>query len=167
MGADEAGGATTAALLRSLGAQREHALGIVEGLTDAQLAESRLPSGWSCAGLLQHLALDVERYWFTCILGGTPLDDDDGEHTSAWTLDDATPPTAALDAYRREIAAADAVLATVDLDAPPRQRDPWWGSWDVPDARFVVLHVIAETACHAGHLDATRELLDGRQWLTL
>ncbi|HLK46105.1 MAG TPA: DUF664 domain-containing protein [Acidimicrobiales bacterium] len=119
MGADEAGGATTAALLRSLGAQREHALGIVEGLTDAQLAESRLPSGWSCAGLLQHLALDVERYWFTCILGGTPLDDD-GEHTSAWTLDDATPPTAALDAYRREIAPADAVLATVDLDAPPR-----------------------------------------------
>jgi len=28
-----------------------------------------------------------------------------------------------------------------------------------------MLHVITETACHAGHLDAVRELIDGRQWL--
>jgi Protein of unknown function (DUF664) len=28
-----------------------------------------------------------------------------------------------------------------------------------------MLHVITETACHAGHLDAARELIDGRQWL--
>jgi hypothetical protein len=53
------------------------------------------------------------------------------------------------------------------LEAPPRQRDPWWGDWEVPDLRFILLHVIAETACHAGHLDAGRELLDGRQWLVL
>jgi hypothetical protein len=30
-----------------------------------------------------------------------------------------------------------------------------------------MLHVIAETACHAGHLDAVREILDGRQWIVL
>jgi hypothetical protein len=29
------------------------------------------------------------------------------------------------------------------------------------------MHVISETAVHAGHLDATRELLDGRQWIVL
>lgn len=34
--------------------------------------------------------------------------------------------------------------------------------WRLPDLRAVVLHVITETACHAGHLDAARELLDGR-----
>jgi hypothetical protein len=28
-----------------------------------------------------------------------------------------------------------------------------------------MLHVLTETACHAGHLDAAGELLDGRQWL--
>jgi len=30
-----------------------------------------------------------------------------------------------------------------------------------------MLHVIVETACHAGHLDAVRELIDGRRWLVL
>jgi len=30
-----------------------------------------------------------------------------------------------------------------------------------------MLHVIKETACHAGHLDAVRELIDGRQWIVL
>jgi hypothetical protein len=31
----------------------------------------------------------------------------------------------------------------------------------------VILQVITETACHTGHLDAARELFDGRQWLVL
>jgi hypothetical protein len=33
--------------------------------------------------------------------------------------------------------------------------------------RATILHVIAETACHAGHLDAARELIDGQTWLIL
>ncbi len=33
--------------------------------------------------------------------------------------------------------------------------------------RIVMLHVLKETACHAGHLDAASELLDGRQWIVL
>jgi len=33
--------------------------------------------------------------------------------------------------------------------------------------RDTVLHVIIETACHAGHLDAVRELIDGRTWQIL
>jgi hypothetical protein len=38
---------------------------------------------------------------------------------------------------------------------------------DFPDQRSVIMHVLAETAVHAGHLDSTRELLDGRQWIVL
>jgi len=72
-----------------------------------------------------------------------------------------------LAAYRDEIERSNAVIASTPLDQAPVQRDPWWGEWDVPDLRFVLLHVITETACHAGHLDAARELIDGRQWLTL
>jgi hypothetical protein len=51
----------------------------------------------------------------------------------------------------------------------PRQPDPHWQEWgiDFPDLRFIMLHVIKETACHAGHLDAARELIDGRQWIVL
>jgi hypothetical protein len=41
------------------------------------------------------------------------------------------------------------------------------GSEEVPDLRCVLHHVITETACHAGHLDAARELIDGHQWLAL
>jgi hypothetical protein len=42
-----------------------------------------------------------------------------------------------------------------------------WQSWgrDFPDVRTVVLHVVTEIAVHAGHLDAVRELIDGRQWV--
>jgi hypothetical protein len=163
-------GATKAALVRSLDAQREHALGILEGLSSVQLRAPKLPSGWSCLGLINHLALDVEHYWFTCIIGGEPIDadtDDADDATRNWQVGPEHPPEEVLASYRREIEAANKVIAATDLDAPPAQRDAWWGEWQVPDLRFVLLHVIAETACHAGHLDAARELTDGRKWLAL
>ena len=33
--------------------------------------------------------------------------------------------------------------------------------------REIILHTMTETACHTGHLDVVRELIDGRQWLVL
>ena len=36
---------------------------------------------------------------------------------------------------------------------------------DFPDLRYSMLHMIKETATHAGHLDAAAEILDGRQWM--
>ena len=52
--------------------------------------------------------------------------------------------------------------------APPRGRHGAPdGSDEPPDMRWVVLHMIEETACHAGHLDIARELLDGRTNLGL
>jgi hypothetical protein len=52
----------------------------------------------------------------------------------------------------------------LSLDAPPA-RWPDYFSWRLRDVREIILHVITETAVHAGHLDAARELLDGRTWL--
>lgn len=76
--------------------------------------------------------------------------------------------TAVLDAYRREIELADAIIAATSLDsAPARWPEDLFGSWRLDDVREILLHVIAETACHAGHLDAARELIDGRQWTVL
>ena len=51
----------------------------------------------------------------------------------------------------------------------PRQPDLGWGEWgnQFSDLRVVMLHVLKETACHAGHLDAVTELIDGRQWIVL
>ena len=67
-----------------------------------------------------------------------------------------------LDLYRREIAACDAVPGRLSLDAPPARWPDYFSGWRFRDVREIILHVITETAVHAGHLYAARELLDGR-----
>jgi hypothetical protein len=158
----------TQALLKSLDGQREHVLTILEGLSDEQLRTPMLPSGWDALGVVRHLALDVEHYWFRCIVAGEPLtffptvpENDRGE----WWVDPNETAQDIFALYRNEIERSNAIITATPLEAPPAQRDAWWGEWDVSDLYFIILHVITETACHAGHLDAARELMDGRQYM--
>jgi hypothetical protein len=146
--------------------QRNHVLGILEGLPEADLQRPVLPSHWTCAGLVHHLTIDVERFWFRAVVADEPMRDD--EPDNAWQVPAGLTATAVLDGYRREVERADAIIAATALDSPPA----WWpeelfGDWRLPDLREILLHVIAETACHAGHLDAARELIDGRQFMVL
>ncbi len=160
--------AERAALLLCLSRQREHVLGVLDGLAEQALRQPVLPSGWTCAGLVQHLALDVERFWFRQVMTGEQVEPDrfgdDG-----WQVRSEVPVAAVLDLYRREIALADQIITeTTSLQARPA----WWpdffpSGFHLENLRQVLLHVIAETACHAGHLDAARELIDGSQWLVL
>lgn len=156
-------------LTTALDAQRRHILTMLEGLEDEQLRRPVLPSGWHCLGLVKHLALSDEHYWFRCVVGGEPLDYFPAGPGADWQVapDESAADIVAL--YRREIARSDEILAATSLDAAPRQPDPVWQEWgnDFPDLRAVMMHVITETAVHAGHLDATRELIDGRQWVVL
>jgi uncharacterized damage-inducible protein DinB len=156
-------------LLRYLNAQRNHVLGAVKGLSDAQLRRPVLPSGWHCLGMIKHLSLADEHYWFRSIVGGESLDFFPRGPNADWQVAPDESAEEVLALYRDEIERANAVIAVTPLDMAPRQRDPLWEEWgaEFPDLRFIMLHMIAETACHAGHLDAARELLDGRQWLTL
>jgi len=153
-------------LLASLASQREHVLGILAGLAEEDFQRPVLPTGWNCVRLVNHLALDVERWWFHHIMAGEDTATALGE--SGWTAEDGLTGAAVLARYRAEIARADEVIAATSLDARPA----WWpegvfGSWRLGSAREILMHVIVETACHAGHLDAVRELLDGRTWLIL
>lgn len=157
----QVGSRERAALLEWLGDQRQHVLRVLRGLSAEDLRRPMLPSGWSCLGLVRHLAVDVERFWFRGVIAGEPIDFDD---PTGWEVS-AGPAEAVFELYREEIAAADAVLATADLDAPPARWPGHFGDWRLRDGREVILHVIAETAVHAGHLDAVRELIDGRTWL--
>ena len=162
-------GAQSATLLSYLGAQRAHVLGILEGLDEGALRRPVLPSGWTCLGLVQHLALDIERFWFRCVVAGDQAAIDGlAETPDAWHVDAETAAGTIFDLYRREIDRANAIVTATSLDAAP----VWWpgdlfGDFRLHTLGEVMLHVTTETACHAGHLDAARELIDGRQWLVL
>jgi hypothetical protein len=153
-------------LLSSLNGQREHVLGILDGLPAEALRRPVLPSGWTCLGLVRHLTLDDERFWFRAVVAGERVELASG--MEAWQVAPDTPAEAVLGAYQQEIELANAIIAATPLDSAPA----WWpeeqfGSWRLHNVRQIILHMITETACHAGHLDAARELIDGRTWLIL
>jgi uncharacterized damage-inducible protein DinB len=153
----------TGLLLRYLNQQREHVLGILEGLSEEDLRRPVLPTGWSCLGLVQHLTYHVEQFWFRVITSGQTLSSPD-----AWQVSPDQSAAEVFAAYRDEINQANAIIAATALDAPPA----YWpaeqfGNWRLDSLRDIILHVITETACHAGHLDAVRELIDGQTWLIL
>lgn len=155
------------AMIKYLDAQRNHVLGILEGLDEEALRRPVLPSGWSCAALVQHLAKDDEQFWFQCVVAGdadaiATLDDGD-----AWQLDDTTTGADVIASYREQIERSNAILAGVSPTAAPAWWPEFFGGWRLETVRDVVLHVLTETANHAGHVDAARELIDGRQWLVL
>jgi hypothetical protein len=161
----ETEGAESPALLKWLTSQRRHVTGILDGLSDADLRRPVLPSGWTCLGLVQHLAVDVERFWFRNVMAGEPMGP--GTDDDAWQVSPDVPVEEVLDLYRREIDLADAIIRRTELDAAPAWWPDYFASFHYDGLRDIMLHVIAETACHAGHLDAVRELIDGRTWLVL
>jgi hypothetical protein len=152
-----------------LDAQRSHVLGILEGLDEDALRRAVLPSGWSCLGLLQHLALDDERFWFQAVVGGdrTVIDQVTNAPADSWQVGPDVPVERVFDLYREHIDRSNAVIGATPLDAEPAWWPDFFGDFRLDNLRAVILHVTTETAVHAGHLDAARELIDGRTWLVL
>ena len=141
----------------------------LEGLSDEQLRRPVLPSGWSCLGLVRHLTLSDERYWFEVVVAGGPLDFWPEGENGDWVVGPDESADEVLAAYHSAIERTDEIVAARSLDEPPGQPEDWWAEAGVrfPDVRAVALHVVVETATHAGHLDVVRELLDGRQHIVL
>ena len=146
------------ALSMFLAAQRASVLAILDGLDDEALTTAVLPSGWTPAGLVEHLGY-AERHWFQEVLTGSaeplPWPDEDTP------LRTARPPAVVVEFYRAQCERSDAILAATSLSTVPRGRHPDPLGAETTDLRRIVLHMIEETARHAGHLDAVRELLDG------
>jgi len=153
------------ALLASLNTQREHVLGAVEGLSEDNLRRPVLPSGWTPLGMVRHLALEVERFWFRAAVAGEPMTLTSGDE--AWRVPADVPGSTILDLYREEIANSNAVIAVTPVDAMPKWWPDFFADFPARPLRQTLLHVIAETATHAGHLDAAREIIDGSQWIVL
>lgn len=150
-----------------LAAQRSSVLAIIDGLADEQLSRSIVPSGWTPAGMVEHLG-DAERVWFQHVVAGEPIDDPEVDPADGGTAGDGSRPTLGIaDAvayYLAQSARSDEILAATPLDARPVTR-PMVDigiADEVITVRDVVLHLIEETARHVGHLDVARELIDGR-----
>ena len=147
-------------LLAFLTWHRQTFLRKLDGLTDEQLRRRHEPSGLTLMGMLRHLG-DVERFWFGEVFAGDPPnrlftnDDPDGDWRPG--PDDTGP--ALIAAYRQAVARADAAIAAATFDDLARNANP-----DHPPValRFIVAHMITETARHNGHADLIRESIDGR-----
>jgi hypothetical protein len=159
--------AETSVLLTSLDAQRHHVVGIIDELDEVDLRRSLVPSGWTPLGLVQHLTLDVERFWFSAVVAGDRRTIDELDRgDDPWRVNAGVSGAAVFERYLAAATAANQIIGSVPLDTKPL----WWpteqfGEWRLESVREIVLHVIEETACHAGHLDVMRELVDGKQWI--
>lgn len=164
-------------LLATLTKHRGFLLHTVQGLTDEQATTRTTVSALTLGGLVKHVGL-VERQWADFMVHGAAHAPD-----LDWAaIDWANPPAEVaafqdghrvlpgetlaglLDEYAAACAATDELLARLDLDTTHRLPDaPWFepgASWSV---RRAALHLVAETAQHAGHADIIRESLDGQR----
>jgi uncharacterized damage-inducible protein DinB len=105
----------------------------------------------SLIGIVNHLTR-VEWRWIDGGFLGAPVERSESEFHPGEELTIA----AALHAYQERANKTDALVRSTALDAPCRLKREGCVS-----LRWVLLHLINETARHAGHADAVRELLDG------
>jgi uncharacterized damage-inducible protein DinB len=144
--------------------QRETILAKTEGLTQAQLGAKHPPSELTLAGLLYHLAL-VEENWMEARFSGLPerepwasVDwdaDPDWEFGAAQGMEADELRARYREACERsrQVVAASQGAGQLSVRPPPNGR-PF-------SLRWVLLHLIEETARHAGHADLLRESIDG------
>jgi uncharacterized damage-inducible protein DinB len=132
------------------------------GLTDEQARATPGPSALSVGGLIKHVAA-VENTWVDAILQQYRQSADD--YASGFRFDESDTLPDVLERYDAAARRTESVVADVaDLGqpVPVPQGVPWFPqdveAWSV---RWVLLHLIEETARHAGHADVVREAVDG------
>jgi Protein of unknown function (DUF664) len=142
----------------ALDRHRDAILWKLEGLSGTDLRNnSMLPSGTSLLGLVKHLAA-VEYSWFCETFGreteALPFVEDDPDADLRVAPGETTEDILAF--YGRARAAANRAIAEVALE---ETGTAWFG--DAVSMRWVLIHMVEETARHAGHVDILRELIDG------
>lgn len=156
-------------LHRYLQIARDALLWKLEGLSDYDVRRPMTPTGTNLLGLVKHVASIEAGYLGDTF--GRPFDeplpwlDDDAEpNADMWaTADESREQIVAL--YRRAWAHSDATVEALPLDAIGRV--PWWGTNSEVTLQRILLHLVSETARHAGHADIVRELIDGAAGLRL
>jgi len=149
----------------------------VQGLSDDQARTRSTVSELTLGGLVKHVAA-TEKHWARFIVEG-PVSQPDIDWAN---IDWSNPPAEVaayadgfrmlegetlaglLEDYDAVAAATDALVETVDLEGrQPLPPAPWFPPGTAWTARRVLLHILAETAQHAGHADIIREAIDGQK----
>ena len=154
-------------LLETLAKHRYFLRYTVRDLTDEQAAQRPTASQLCLGGLIKHVTL-TERQWTRFIVEGPSAmsPQDEGaqvDWAGGFTMLDAETLAGLLQQYEQVARRTDELVETLpDLDVShPLPEAPWFEPGARWSARRALLHVIAETAQHAGHADIIRESLDG------
>ncbi|GAA2342259.1 DinB family protein [Dactylosporangium salmoneum] len=130
------------------------------GLAEGDAWKAPLPASplSTVAGLVQHLTA-VESYWFERVVAGldTPMRWTDEDPDLEWRRRPGAGLAEALSEYRAQCDVSRRLAAGLDPSALCEGRR----HGRQVSVRWVLLHMIEETARHNGHLDAVRELVDG------
>lgn len=135
-----------------------------QGLSDHLARKPLTPTGTHVLGVVHHLAITEYGYFGQCfgreinnsyVLELLETDDPQADflppaHLSANDI---------VNLYKDAIAFCDEGIAALPLDAPAEV--PWWVRHRHTTLEKLIVHMIAETSRHAGHLDIVREQLDG------
>jgi len=150
-------GEEKASLRASLDRHRDVVRWKLEGLDDGQLRRPMTPSGTNLLGLVKHLA-SVEYGWFCETFGRAtePLPFVQADPDADLRVEPHESTADILAFYDRANAAANQVIDELEVEDAGTA---WYG--ETVSLRWVLIHMIEETARHAGHLDIVRELIDG------
>jgi uncharacterized damage-inducible protein DinB len=132
----------------------------LDGLSTEQASQRLLPSATTLLGIVKHLAY-VERWWFQMNFAGNPVSFPWSENEPDQDIDFRISSTDTIDSitalYQREIERSREIAAAARIDEMGKGVD----KVEPRSLRWIMIHMIDETARHAGHADILRELTDG------
>lgn len=152
-------------LLEALTAHRGFLRQTIEGLSPEQIRTRSTVSELTLASIVKHVAA-TEATWAAFARGGTAAFADMGpeQWMEEWRVPEDATAESLLAAYAEVAATTDALVRELDLDVDHALPDaPWFPPDGRRSVRRVWIHVVAETAQHAGHADIIREAIDGQK----
>jgi uncharacterized damage-inducible protein DinB len=156
-------------LLDALAKHRAFLCRTAQGLSDEDASRRSTVSELCIGGLIKHVTR-VENRWSRFIVSGpvafgTFDEAAFAEHAASFQMSGSETLKALLEDYAAAAEQTEAIVRSLaDLDQDqPLPAAPWWPPGARWSARRVLVHVIAETAQHAGHADIIREAIDGQR----
>jgi len=143
----------TETLLAYLGHLRREVVRTLRDLEEEQVRRPGVPSGTSLLGIVHHLT-GVEEHWFQRVFAG-----EDHERDKSFAPPEALSTADVVTRYRQVCDRSDEIVRASSPEALSAIANPGEGGLD--PLRSVLVHMVEETARHAGQADILRELLDG------